>query len=162
MYPDYDYYVFQEYDVTLKGNFDDLVNGIATAGADFAALPIREEKRNWCWTDPHLPTYPFEQIEGCLMSLSVFSKRALSMLARRRLEMSGSTEVLFWPSAEVFLPTEIKASGYSYVSLAQFADTARYDWRLPLSRKKLTALQALRSFILSMIGTVHRLGPRPG
>ena len=129
-HPGYDFYVFIEYDALFTGNLDLLVTQLASAGADFAAFPLRDSKATWHWTKPHLAVYP-DDLDGCLMSVCAFSRRALAMLYRRRLEMSAQPQVPYWPSAEAFLPTESKRAGLNSVSLASFGDTTHFDWHPP-------------------------------
>lgn len=130
-YADYQLYVFVEYDALMLGDIDLLVEQIRERNLDFVALPLREPMQEWAWTPGHLRTYSREELLGCLMCVSVFSKRALQMLSTRRRAMARDSTIPFWPSAEAFLPTEIARAGFHSASLEEFADLTQFDWRPP-------------------------------
>ena len=141
-YPDYDYYVFCEYDTVVNGHGDDLLAAVAAAGADFVALPTRTAKADWMWTRYHIRTYGYDAIAGSLNCVSIFSRRALEVLRDRRIEMSRQAEagqVPFWPLNEVFLATEVKRAGLRMVSLDEFGDTSGFEWFPPLLESDLDA-----------------------
>ncbi len=134
--PDYDFYVFIEYDALYVGHFDHLIREIAKQGIDLAAFPLPEPKASWCWTQPHLRVYPMESLEGCLICISVISNRALGALSKRRLAMSCDESIAFWPSAEVFLATECKLLGFHVASLEAYGDASGFNWRPPRLEEK--------------------------
>jgi hypothetical protein len=131
LYPDYDYYVFIEYDVVVQASLEHLVAGMAADQVDLVDLPIRMPKDDWHWTLFHLQTYAYESLQGALICTTAFSRRALELLARRRRQMAGEN-VSYWPTAEVFIPTEIARAGYHSKSLAAFGGVDRYDWFPPV------------------------------
>ena len=131
LHPSYDLYFFVEYDSLFLGDLDRLAQQLWDDQIDLAALPMKESLESWPWTGPHLQTYSQADLGGCLICISVLSHRALRHLRDRRQEMSRDPEVVFWPSAEAFLPTEIKRSGLRFGSLDDYGDTASYTWRPP-------------------------------
>ena len=126
-HPEYDYYVFVEYDVVVRTSIERMVERMAAQRADLVALPPRTPKQEWFWTIYHRQTYSFEDLQGSLICMTAFSRRALQMLARRRREMTGDAAVRFWPMAEVFIPTEIARAGYRSMSLAEFGGVDQYQ-----------------------------------
>ncbi len=131
-HPDYDYYVFVEYDAVVQGGIEPLVARAAALDADLVALPITTPKQDWFWTIFHRQTYPLAELQGTLNCVSVFSKRALAMLGRRRREMAVGDRTRYWPSSEVFIPTEVGRAGFSHRSLNEFGDVSGYDWSPPI------------------------------
>ena len=139
---EYDYYVFVEYDTVIQMPIADLIERMAADGADFAALPIRTPIKDWFWTQSHTQVYPVEQLRGTLNCVAVFSNRALSLLRSRRVAMAEDPAVTYWPSSEVFVPTELARAGYECRSLDEFGDTSRYDWYPPTLEADLPELSA--------------------
>lgn len=131
-HPGYDLYVFIEYDALLLGSIDRFVEAVRERGLDFVALPLREPLDTWAWTAGHRRTYGSEELQGCLMCISVQSGRALQILRSRRLAMAQQPSIPFWPSAEAFLPTEVNRAGLRSGSLEDFGDLSLFDWRPPL------------------------------
>ena len=131
-HPEYDYYVFVEYDVVVRTSIERLVGQMAARGADLIDLPVRMPKQEWFWTIFHRQTYPFEDLQGSLICVTAFSRRALQMLAGRRRDMAGDDAVRFWPMAEVFIPTEVARAGYRSLSLAEFGRVDQYQWFPPV------------------------------
>jgi hypothetical protein len=133
-YPDYDYYVFVEYDTCINRDMDGLIADVAAAGADFVALPIRAPKLQWMWTRYHLPTYDLAEQAGSLNCICIVSNRGLHLLKQRRLEMSQDSakgKVPFWPGNEVFAATEIRRAGQKLMSLEDFGNADGYEWYPP-------------------------------
>ncbi len=130
-FPAYDFYVFVEYDAIFSGSFGEVVSALAADGVDFAAFPLSETKEEWHWSKPHAAVYSLEELEGCLMCISVFSRRALTVLAERRLAMSRAPQPAYWPSAEAFLLTEVKRAGLKFASLERFGHCSQFSWRPP-------------------------------
>lgn len=131
-HPEYDYYVFVEYDVVIRTSIERLVEQMAAQQADLIDLPARTPKQDWYWTIYHRQTYAYEELQGSLICLTAFSRRALQMLAGRRRAMRGDDTVRFWPMAEVFIPTEIARAGYRSLSLAEFGSVDEYQWFPPV------------------------------
>lgn len=131
-HPDFDFYVFVEYDVSVHTPLEAIVDEAARRGIDFVGVPISRAEGNWCWTAPHEQVYPSGEIHGALVCVCIFSRRALASLFSRRREMTGRAEQLsYWPSAEAFLPTEVRRLGLTSASLEEFGDISRYDWSPP-------------------------------
>jgi len=145
-YPDYDYYVFVEYDAVILGNLASLVERVAVLGVDLVALPIPSAKQDWFWTIFHRQTYQLAELQGSLNCISVFSQRALALLGRRRREMANCEQTRYWPSSEVFIPTEIGRAGFKFLSIAEFGDVHGYDWSPPLLEDDLPAAAGVAFF----------------
>ena len=131
MYPDYDYYVFVEYDAIIQGNLDPMIEKVAAAKADYVALPIDSSIKNYYWTLPHLQTYKEEEIRAALMCVSIYSPRALRMLAARRKEMAVGDKTKYWPMAEMYLAIEISRNGYNFLPIDEIGSTKGYTWFPP-------------------------------
>ena len=131
--PNYDFYIFVEYDVSVHTPLDQVIEAIARRGVDFVGVPIARTAQEWCWTAPHEQVYPFEEIQGALICVSIFSRRAMQALLARRQEMTQQEQQLsYWPSAEAFLLTEVRRLGLSFASLEEFGEISRYNWSPPL------------------------------
>lgn len=129
---DYDFYVFVEYDAVVIGQIESIVQQATIDRIDLLALPIQIPKQNWFWTAFHQQTYTLAEIQGALICMSVFSRRALELLASRRRAMKMDDQVRYWPNAEVFIPTEIARAGLNYRSLAELGDVSAYQWFPPI------------------------------
>ena len=133
--PGYDYYLFVEYDTCVLGQIDRFVADAALRGLDLVALRTRTPLEKWMWTRFHARTYDMAELAGSLNCISLQSRAAVDLLARRRREMtlqSAQGGVAFWPGNEVFLPTEIGRAGLQMADLAEFGDVARYEWHPPM------------------------------
>lgn len=139
LYPDYDYYVFVEYDALVHGSFEPMVERAAAMNVDLVSLPINSVKRDWFWTPYHRQTYRLAELQGSLIAVTVFSRRALNILGQRRREMGTAGKTRFWPNAEVFLPTEIARNNLRHCSLAEFGSIAGYSWFPPMLEEDLPA-----------------------
>jgi hypothetical protein len=131
-YPDYDYYVFVEYDAVIYGGIGYIVEHAAALTADLVTLPIATPKHEWFWTKFHRQAYRFAELQGSLNCVAVFSRRALTMLEGRRREMAIGESTRYWPSSEVFVATEIGRAGYISHSLAEFGSVKKFDWFPPM------------------------------
>lgn len=131
-YPDYDFYVFIEYDAVVQGQIETLIDQVAESGTDLVAFPIQMAKQDWFWTPFHRQTYELEDLQGALICMTVFSRRALEMLAARRRAMTKDGQVRYWPNAEVFVATEITRAKFKSRSLAEFGDVDAYQWFPPI------------------------------
>lgn len=126
-FPEYDQYIFVEYDaLAQEGALARLSEAAATHALDMIALPLAGTGRYWWWTLPLRQTYPRREIEGTLICIALFSARALDMLQARRRAMAHDPAVRYWPSAEGFIGTEIRRAGLRHASIADFVDTSRY------------------------------------
>ena len=133
-YPDFDYYVFVEYDSLIQCDIDELVADIASKGTDFVAMPTRGDVRDWMWTKFHSITYQPDAIRGSLNCLSILSRRAVRHFYERRLQLSAESAkgtIAFWPFNEVFMAAEIDSGGLKFESLAAFGNVDAYEWFPP-------------------------------
>ena len=133
-YPEYDYVIFAEYDVTVHGDLTSILMKAASLQADMVGLPIPGA---WFWRLPHRQTYALGELCGALACFSIFSRRALRLLARRRREMAAGAQTRYWPSSEAFMATEIGRAGYKLVDLAELGDVSRYAFFPPILEQDL-------------------------
>jgi hypothetical protein len=127
-YPDYDYYLFVEYDCVLQCSLEQFVVRAASQGADFVALPITRPFKKWHWMPYQRDVYPLGEVKLSLLNACLFSSRALKWLHQRRLAMGSDPFMRQWPSSEVFIPTEVARAGMTWLSLADFGDVSHCDW----------------------------------
>lgn len=133
-HPDYDYYVFGEYDTCINMPLDDLLNEVARRGLDLVTLPTRQNLDTWYWTKFHEMAYKRAEIRGSLNCFAVFSNRAMRLLLERRRAMTleyAAGQLGFWPGNEVFVPTEIARAGLTTASISEFGDASAYEWHPP-------------------------------
>jgi hypothetical protein len=129
-YPDYDYYVFVEYDCVVQCSLEKFVRRASDQRADLVALPITRSFDTWHWRAYQCDVYPRAEIKLALLNVTLHSAAALRLLHQRRLTMAeGSSGG--WPSSEVFVPTETSRAGLNWLSLADFGDVSRCDWFPP-------------------------------
>src|SRR6202453_2499243 len=117
-YPDYDYYLFVEYDCVVQTSVEQFVVRAASQGADFVALPITRPFKQWHWMPYQRDAYPSDQVKLALLNACLFSSRALKLLHQRRLAMGSDPFMRRWPSSEVFVPTEVAGGGMAGLWLA--------------------------------------------
>jgi hypothetical protein len=129
--PNYDHYLFVEYDAVAQSSLQDFVTRAISRGADLIALPIKRPFDLWHWKPYQADVYPADEVNLALLNVCFLSAPALKLLQQRRLEMSLDPSVRGWPSSEVFLPTEIVRAGMTWLSLAEFGDVSHYDWFPP-------------------------------
>ena len=87
-HPDYDYYVFGEYDTCINRPLDGMLDEIAERGLDLVTLPTRQDLDSWYWTKFHEAAYPRAEIRGSLNCFAIFSNRAMRLLLERRRAMA--------------------------------------------------------------------------
>jgi hypothetical protein len=129
--PDYDYYLFVEYDCVTPSSLEEFVSQAASRGADLVALPMLSDVRKWHWTPYQSNVYPSHEVERALLCVSLYSSRALQLLYRRRLAMSADPSLVEWPNSELFVPTEVCRAGMTWLPLEEFGDVSRYVWFPP-------------------------------
>jgi hypothetical protein len=129
--PDYDYYLFVEYDCVPPSSLEEFVLRAQSARADLVAMPMYSDVRKWHWTPYQRNVYPSGQIGRALLCLSLYSSRALNLLFERRREMSADASLLEWPNSELFVPTEILRGGMTWLPLEELGDCSRYVWFPP-------------------------------
>ena len=133
--PDYDYYVFVEYDSCANLDMDAFVTAAAEREADLVALATRQDKASWYWTKFHLPIYQYDEIKGSLNCISIWSRRAVAQLLARRQEMTieyQAKRLSFWADNEVFVRTEVERAGFRFISLEEFGDASQFEWHPPI------------------------------
>jgi hypothetical protein len=136
-YPNYDYYLFVEYDCVVQCSLEQFVARAVSQGADLVALPISRPFHLWHWMPYQRDIYPPGETKIALLNVCFLSAGALKLLQQRRLNMKSNASLRGWPSSEVFLPTEIVRAGMKWVSLAEFGDVSRYDWFPPTMEEDL-------------------------
>jgi hypothetical protein len=129
--PNYDYYLFVEYDCVAQCSLDQFVIDAASRGADLVAFPMMSVFDEWHWTPYQRNVYARDEIGRALLCVSLYSSRGLNMLYQRRLAMSSDAFVTEWPNSELFVPTEILRAGMTWLPLQDFGDVTRYVWFPP-------------------------------
>ena len=137
-YPDYDYYLFVEYDCVVQCSLVQFVAAAVSRGADFVDLPILQPFHEWHWMPYQREVYAAGEAKRALLNVCLLSARALTMLHQRRLAMDSDPAVRAWPSSELFLPSEIGRAGMTWLSLADFGDVSNYVWFPPMLEEDLT------------------------
>jgi hypothetical protein len=136
-YPDYDYYLFVEYDCVVQCSVEQFVVRAASREADLVALPITRPFKKWHWMPYQRDVYPLGEVKLALLNACLFSSAALKLLHQRRLAMGADPFMRSWPSSEVFVPTEVARAGMTWLSLADFGDVSRCDWFPPTMEEDL-------------------------
>jgi hypothetical protein len=136
-YPDYDCYLFVEYDCVVQCPLEQFVVRALSRGADFVALPILRPFNKWHWMPYQRDVYPAAEVNLALLNVCLFSSPALKLLHHRRLAMTSDPSIRAWPSSEVFVPTEVVRAGMTWPSLADFGDVSHYDWFPPMLEEDL-------------------------
>ena len=129
--PDYDYYLFVEYDCVVQCSLLQFVVRAVSQGADLVALPISRPIGKWHWMPYQRNAFPPDEVKLALLNVCFLSSPALRRLQQRRLAMMANPTRRAWPSAEVFVPSEVVRAGMIWQSLAEFGDVSRYEWFPP-------------------------------
>ena len=129
--PNYDHYLFIEYDCVVQDSLGSFVSRAISHGADLIALPIKRPFDLWHWRPYQADVYRPDEVKLALLNVCFLSAPAMRLLLQRRLDMKGDPSVRGWPSSEVFLPTEVVRAGMKWLSLAEFGDVSQYDWFPP-------------------------------
>ncbi len=167
-YPDYDYYLFVEYDCVMQCSLERFVARAAGQGADFVALPITRPFKKWHWMPYQRHVYPLGEVKLSLLNACLFSSAALKLLHQRRLAMGSDPFMRQWPSSEVFIPTEVARAGMTWLSLADFGDVSHCDWFPPTMEEDLRTAEGdaflhpvldRRRFVSSVLYNRWSLGP---
>lgn len=130
-YPDYDYYLFAEYDCVTQCSLEQFVVDAIARRADLVALPISVPFNQWHWMPYQRDVYSFAEAKLALLNVCLFSAAALARLRKRRLAMSSDPSLRDWPSSEVFVPSEVVRAGMTWLSLADFGNVSHCDWFPP-------------------------------
>jgi hypothetical protein len=136
-YPDYDWYLFVEYDCVVQCSLEEFVSSAASRGADFVALPIARPFNKWHWMPYQRDVYSPGEVKLALLNVCLFSAPALTMLHQRRLAMHADPSMRSWPSSEVFVPSEVGRAGMTWLSLSEFGDVSHCDWFPPTMEEDL-------------------------
>ncbi len=129
--PNYDYYLFVEYDCVVQCSLEKFVVRAVSRGADLIALPIARPFDQWHWTPYQRDVYRSGEAKLALLNVCFHSSAALKLLHQRRLAMNSDPPVRAWPSSELFIPSEIVRAGMTWLSLADFGNVSHYDWFPP-------------------------------
>lgn len=154
-HPEYDVYVQLEYDVNVSVDLEDLCRRVAAEGVEMVDLPNPEPLEEWPWLPTCLDFYGREEVRHSLVCFSLFSGRALDLLARERLRQAEAFRAepgVEWPYCEGYLPTEARRQGVRSASLAEYGDVSRYRWWPPYSERELTTAPD-RSFVHPTLDT---------
>ncbi|HTZ59275.1 MAG TPA: hypothetical protein VMB49_14305 [Acidobacteriaceae bacterium] len=166
-HPDYDYYVFVEYDCVVQCSIEELVGRAAAQGADLLALPIARSFDTWHWRAYQHDVYERGEVKLALLNVTLHSSAALRLLRQRRVEMANAS-FGGWPSSEVFVPTETARAGLNWLSLAAFGDVSRCDWFPPTLEENLNPSERAafvhpvldrRRYIVSVLNNAASLPP---
>ncbi len=141
-HPDYDYYVFVEYDSLIRTPIRSLIDRVASRHLDFVAEPIPDPLEHWFWWQHTRRTYENTEIRATLNCISIVSNRALRFLLERRMAMARDEAVRRWPISEAFGPTELGRAGYAMARLSEFGDTSTFNWFPPLLEGDLDGVRA--------------------
>ena len=166
-HPEYDHYLFVEYDCVVQCSLEQFVARAISQDAGLVALPISRDFEQWHWTPYQRDVYPAGKNKLALLNVCLFTSAALKMLHQRRLSMKSDPSVLSWPSSELFVPSEVVRAGLKWISLAEFGDVNKYDWFPPTLEDDLRPAQGdtflhpvldRRRYITSML---HNRGSLP-
>lgn len=147
--PDYAYYVMVEYDCSVRHDFDRTINRIEADEVDFAATPISTPIDEWGWVGTLEALWPRGQIVKALLTVSVFSARAVVHLGAARRELArrhAAGEIAIWPFCEGYVPSVLRDAGFRSENLTRYGSTLCLDWWPPYHETELPAL-ARQDFI---------------
>jgi len=126
-HPDYDYYVFVEYDCLVRRQLAPMIMQIAARKLDFVAQPMPAPLQDWFWWPLVRHVYRHDELHASLNCIAVFSARSLDLLFSRRLEMARDHSLKIWPISEAFVATEIARAGLTQAALSEFGDVGNYQ-----------------------------------
>jgi hypothetical protein len=167
-YPNYDSYLFVEYDCVVQCSLEQFVARAVARAADLIAYPMQSEFDKWHWMQYQRNVYPQRDVQRALLNVCFHSSRALKLLSQRRLAMSSDPSIRDWPNSELFVPTEVGRAGMTYLSLADFGDVSNYVWFPPTLEDDLAAANGdaflhpvldRRRYISSMLDNRGSLAP---
>ena len=127
-YPNYDYYVFVEYDSVVRVPLARVVQEVAEAGVDFVAAPIPGPLNKWFWWPYVRAAYDPAELRATLNCICILSRRSLRLLFDRRVDMGRDPSLARWPISEAFVATELARAGHVFAPLSRFGDDSAYDW----------------------------------
>ena len=157
--PDYDYYVFQDYDSVINIDLETLLNNIAKDGIDFVASPVREtetehdffisrkDKTGWCFYKQHAPIYADDEIDAMAIPIAILSRRAMEFLFQKRKQLSeayNTGKMTSSPFCEVFIPTELRKNGsFKIRDILNYGKHDGFDWKIINMENELKSLKNL-------------------
>ncbi len=129
-YPNYDLYLMIEFDVYFTDRaLKTFFNHIQFTDADMHAVFLREAREKWLWRRAaSLFNENVYQIFGPIIGLS---NRAVARLFTKRLlqtKMFEDNLVNDWPNVEAFVPTEVKAAGFTVDCLSDSLNMPKSDF----------------------------------
>jgi hypothetical protein len=130
-HPDYDYYLFVEYDCVVQCRLEEFVDRAIAEGADLVAMPMHGEFHLWHWWPYQRRVYPAHEVQCALLNVCFHSAAGLRRLYERRLQMSSDRAVSTWPNSELFVPTEMFRAKMRWLPLQHFGDLSSYKWFPP-------------------------------
>ena len=71
-YPDYDYYLFVEYDCVVQCSLEQFVARAMARGADLIALPISRSFNKWHWMPYQRDVYAADEVKLSLLNVCLF------------------------------------------------------------------------------------------
>ncbi len=129
--PDYDSYLFVEYDCVAQCSLERLVARATARQADLVASPITKPFGTWHWMHYQRRVYRMSELRLALLNICFFSSAALLRLHQRRLAMGSDPSLSEWPSSELFVPTEVLRANMTWLPLSDFGDISHCDWFPP-------------------------------
>ncbi len=129
--PNFDYYLFVEYDCVAQCSLEQFVYRAVAKGADLIAMPMSSPHHLWHWMPYQRDVYRAGEVQRALLNVCFHSSRALNLLYQRRLAMKSDPSVRNWPNSELFVPTEVVRAGMTWLPLGDFGDLSRYVWFPP-------------------------------
>jgi hypothetical protein len=137
--PNYDYYLFVEYDCVLQGSVEDFVNRAMNSEADLVAFRMESKFHLWHWWPYQRKVYYPDEVQRALLCVCFLSAPALRRLHQRRLAMGADRSVTAWPNSELFVATEVVRAGMTWLPLGDFVDLSHYGWFPPMLEEDLPA-----------------------
>jgi hypothetical protein len=111
---------------------------------DYVGEPITTPLEDWPWTHSCRDAYPAcDEVHAHMICVALFSRRAVSALRARRLELAAAWragEIKSWPISEAFMPTEMVRGGYNVRPLSSFGRIPRLSWWPPYHEAQLRLL----------------------
>jgi hypothetical protein len=103
-HPDYDYYLFVEYDCVTQCSLEHFVERAAAHQADFVASPISQTFSRWHWMHYQRKVFRLNEVKLALLNVCLFSSKALLRLHQRRLSMGSIASLSEWRVANCLYP----------------------------------------------------------
>lgn len=127
--PDYDYYVFGEFDVWFNIDFNRLIDPMIDYELDVLVADYQELDKDWYHY--HTASWNYSPVCSMLTVFGVYSGVWLDHMFNKRLELSAraKTETLpAWPFVEAFVGSESRRVWSRVGWLSRFFDTSKCRW----------------------------------